>query len=76
MSGANKTQRELEQRIRDFRKRTGGDYSCVWIAPERFALLPEAVRKREWGGRHPHRPVAVLEGVPVRILQTIDPVGQ
>lgn len=77
MATGNKTLRELEARIQAFRARTGGDYSCVWIAPERWALLPQAVREASIaaGMRRTGGPHLLLEGVPIRVLKTMDPEG-
>lgn len=78
MPSGNKTQREIEGRIQAFRKRTGLDYGCVWISPERFLLLPQAIREAAMKGAMLRGGCAhlVLDGVPVRVLQTIAPVGR
>lgn len=64
----NKTQRDLEARIRAFRARTGGDYASAWISPETFALLPEAFRQQPRARR-------TIDGVPLKILEVIPRVG-
>lgn len=65
----NSTQRALERRIREYRARTGGDYSAAWISPEAFALFPEAFRQQPRARRQ-------VDGVPLRIFEIIDPIPQ
>lgn len=64
----NGTYREIERRIKAFRKRTGLDLGAVWIVPERFAMLPEPVRK----AHGPHR--MKIAGVPVRVSAVLPPL--
>lgn len=76
MPTTNKLQRELERRIRAFRKRTGGDFASVWIAPGDWLMLPEELRSAALGGalRGAGPPYITLAGVPVRHYQLLDPV--
>ena len=69
----NGTVRELAGRIAAFKARTGRDLAAIWISPQRFAMLPEALRAQIG---HSRRPGFTLDGIPVRVIEILPPEGR
>lgn len=74
----NGTFREIQNRIRAFRARTGRDLSAVWISHERWQMLPEDFRISSIRGRlhREHTAAAVIDGVQIKILEVLPPEGR